>query len=348
MIYDSITQKLLFNPDGDDSIETRTMIGGNSTNLLNLNNVKYTWAKDMYREMSGNVWFPEKVDLSKDKLQFTMLDKYDKNAYEHYLSFLTFMDSVQTNNIPNIFAYITAPEVTILGAIQTFQEAIHSVAYSYLFETVVEPQRRQEIFYMWRTNKELLHRNKHIAKVYQDFIDKPNTFNFFRALLANYILENIYFYNGFIFFYNLEYRNTMLGSADNIRYINRDEASHGDLFRAIIMTIIEENKLDFDWKNLAYEMTDASVKEEIHFHQGILQNRIIGMSDSTVDSYTKNLGNNNLIGIGLQPLYIGVKNPYEYLKKGTGDDQNGQKGNFFESTMTNYSNAATLSGWDDL
>ncbi len=49
-------QKLLFNPNGDDSIQTRTIIKGNTTNLFNLNDVKYVWANKLYRIMMANFW----------------------------------------------------------------------------------------------------------------------------------------------------------------------------------------------------------------------------------------------------------------------------------------------------
>jgi ribonucleotide reductase beta subunit family protein with ferritin-like domain len=51
----------LFNPFGDDRVENRTIIHGNTTGLFNLNNTKYQRAKGMYTMMIGNFWVPEKV-----------------------------------------------------------------------------------------------------------------------------------------------------------------------------------------------------------------------------------------------------------------------------------------------
>ena len=47
-----------------------------------------------------------------------------------------------------------------------------------------------------------------------------------KACIANFILEGIYFYSGFMFFYNLSRNGKMSGSAQEIRYINRDENTH--------------------------------------------------------------------------------------------------------------------------
>ena len=49
-------QKILFNPDGDDTLLNRTIIKGNPTNLFNLNDVKYIWANRLYRTMMANFW----------------------------------------------------------------------------------------------------------------------------------------------------------------------------------------------------------------------------------------------------------------------------------------------------
>ena len=39
----SLVKRPLFNPDGDIDIRQRRMIGGNTTNLNDFNNMKYQW-----------------------------------------------------------------------------------------------------------------------------------------------------------------------------------------------------------------------------------------------------------------------------------------------------------------
>lgn len=58
-----------------------------------------------------------------------------------------------------------------------------------------------------------------------------------KTLIANYILEGIYFYSGFMFFYALGRINKMPGVVQEIRYINRDENTHLWLFRSIILEL---------------------------------------------------------------------------------------------------------------
>ena len=43
---DQLIRTPLFNPDGDTEVRDRRMIGGNSTNLNDFNNLKYPWVSD--------------------------------------------------------------------------------------------------------------------------------------------------------------------------------------------------------------------------------------------------------------------------------------------------------------
>jgi ribonucleoside-diphosphate reductase beta chain len=65
-------------------------------------------------------------------------------------------------NLPNINDYITAPEINLILAIQTFQEAIHSQSYATILETVVPAEKRDQVYYFWRDDEYLLERNKFI------------------------------------------------------------------------------------------------------------------------------------------------------------------------------------------
>ncbi len=46
----------IFNPQGDDRIENRSMWFGNVTNLMQLNDVRYPWAVSLYQQMRENFW----------------------------------------------------------------------------------------------------------------------------------------------------------------------------------------------------------------------------------------------------------------------------------------------------
>lgn len=341
--------KRLFNVDGDDSVINRRMIKGNVTNLFNLNNVKYTWANKMYRLMMENFWIPEKVSLFDDKRAYNELTEAEQNAYDGILSFLVFLDSIQTNNLPNINDYITAPEVNLILSIQTYQEAIHSQSYAYIIESIIPADKREKIYDRWREDEILLERNKYIAEIYQNFIDDKNDKNFAKVLIANFLLEGIYFYNGFNFFYNLASRSLMIGTADEIKYINRDELTHCVIFNNIIKEIRKENDVFFSDDEI-YEMFEKAVEQEITWSNHIIGNNIMGITKDTIEQYTKFIANERLRAIGLKPLYEGFdKNPYKHLEQISDTTGEGNvKGNFFEANVTAYNQSTAVEGWDEI
>lgn len=336
----------IFNAKGDDAVQSRTIIKGNTTGLFNLNAVKYSWAKNMYQVMVGNFWVPEKVGgLQEDALQYKNLDPAEREGYKAIISFLTFLDSIQTVNLPNFSDYITSPEVNLLLSIQSFQEAIHSQSYATILETVVDAKEREKIYYYWREDKVLLERNKYIGQIYQDFIDNPTDENFFRGLVGNYLLEGLYFYNGFAFFDTLVYSSKMTATGRMINYIRRDELSHVVLFSNIMREIKSEFPDIFD-EQLVYDMFKVAVEQEIKWTNHILGNKVAGITEESTELYTKYLANQRLQLLKLKPLYPEVtKSPYKYLESMA--DNNSEKTNFFESTVTNYTQSSSLSGtWD--
>ena len=118
----------LFNPEGDTEIEKRRLVGGNTTNLNDFNNMKYKWVSDWYRQAMNNFWVPEEINLAQDLKDYPNLLSSERTAYDKILSFLVFLDSLQTANLPNVTEYITANEVCLCLHIQTFQECLHSQA----------------------------------------------------------------------------------------------------------------------------------------------------------------------------------------------------------------------------
>ena len=91
---ESLTKKPLFNPQGDLDVRDRRMIGGNTTNLNDFNNMKYPWVSDWYRQAMNNFWIPEEINLGQDVKDYPHLDAAERAAYDKILSFLVFLDPV--------------------------------------------------------------------------------------------------------------------------------------------------------------------------------------------------------------------------------------------------------------
>ncbi|MGL5150351.1 MAG: ribonucleotide-diphosphate reductase subunit beta [Clostridium sp.] len=338
-----INKRALFNEFGDTEVNKKRMINGNTTNLNDFNNMKYSWVSDWYRQSMNNFWIPEEINLAQDLKDYQNLLHEERVAYDKILSFLIFLDSIQTANLSNINNYITASEVNLCLTIQAFQEAVHSQSYSYMLDTICSPEKRNEILFQWKNDEVLLERNKFIGDLYNNFLESPTKKNLVKTLMANYILEGIYFYSGFMFFYNLERNGKMPGSAQEIRYINRDENTHLWLFRSIIKELQREEEDLFtpEFKEQLKEMMRIGVENEIEWANYVIGDKIQGINKNLIDEYIKYLGNIRLIALGLEPLYEEcVENPAKWVD--VLSDANSVKTDFFEAKSTAYAKSATL------
>ena len=344
-----LPHKPLFNPDGDTDVLKRRMIGGNTTNLNDYNNLKYTWASEWYRQAMNNFWIPEEINLSQDRKDYGKLLEKERQAYDKILSFLVFLDSIQSANLPCIGEYITANEMNLCLSIQTFQECVHSQSYSYMLDTICSPEKRNEILYQWKTDERLLKRNTFIGELYNEFQTKKDSFTLLKVMMANYILEGIYFYSGFMFFYNLSRNGKMPGSAQEIRYINRDENTHLWLFRNMILQLKEEEAELFTKENIQVlkAMLIEGVEQEIAWGHYVLGDDIPGISKEMITEYIKYLGNLRFTGLGFEAVYPGYEKEPESMKwVSYYSNANMVKTDFFEAKSTAYAKSTAL--FDDL
>ncbi len=339
----------IFNPTGDDSIANRTIWFGHTTNLMQLNDVRYNWAVGLYQQMRENFWIPQRLDVTQDVTDYWNLTDEERFAFDGILSYLTFLDSIQTCNIPHIKSSITAPEISLCMAEQISQEGMHNQSYQYMIETIIPGDRRRDVYDFWRTDKVLKERCEYIAGLYQQYVDNPTQENYFVALLADYMLEGLYFYNGFIYFYNLASRMLMPGSADIFKMINRDELSHVRLYQKLIPEAMAVLPHSLDQ---IYEMFAVAVEHECNWTNHIVGNNILGITEASTEQYTKYLANNRLRAIGLDPLFKDQKynkSPYTHLERFSDTKKEGHtKANFFEATVTSYVMSSGLSGWDEI
>lgn len=340
-----LKKKPLFNEFGDIEVQKRRMINGNTTNLNDFNNMKYAWVSDWYRQAMNNFWIPEEINMNQDIKEYRSLSEAERTAYNKILSFLIFLDSIQTANLPNVGEYITANEINLCLTIQAFQEAVHSQSYGYMLDTICSPEERTEILYQWREDAHLLKRNKFIGDLYNDFQMHKDEVHLMKVMIANYILEGIYFYSGFMFFYNLGRNAKMGGSVQEIRYINRDENTHLWLFRNMILELQKEEPQLFseELKEEYRTMLKKGVEEEIAWGAYVIGNEIDGLTITMVEEYIKYLGNLRSENLGLGILYPGhEKEPASMEWVSAYANANLIKTDFFEAKSTAYAKSTAL------
>jgi ribonucleoside-diphosphate reductase beta chain len=328
-------KKVIYNPESKESVSGRKIISGNPTGLIELTKVKYQWAINLWDMMLANTWFPKEVDMTQDARDYKLLSAHEKRMYDLVLSQLIFMDSIQTNNIQdNMNPFVTAPEINVLLARQAFEEALHSSSYAVMVESISE--NTDEIYDMWRQDHVLAKKNDHIAQVYMDLEANPTDENKLLAMFANQALEGIYFYAGFAAMYTLARSGKMLGSAQMIRFIQRDEVTHLLVFQNMINSMRKERPDLFtpELEERVYEMFRAAVDLEATWGKHITNGQILGLNDQIIEQYIQYLADDRLSRVGMKKLF-NVDHPMKWVDGFS--KLNEHKSNFFEATVTNYS-----------
>ncbi|MDY3090715.1 MAG: ribonucleotide-diphosphate reductase subunit beta [Porphyromonas sp.] len=344
-----LKKKALFNEHGDVDVTKRRMINGNTTNLNDFNNMKYAWVSDWYRQAMNNFWIPEEINLSQDVKDYRQLSEAEKVAYDKILSFLIFLDSIQTANLPNVAEYITANEINLCLTIQAFQEAVHSQSYSYMLDSICSPEERSNILYQWKDDEHLLKRNKFIGDIYNEFQEDQSPAQLLKTMVANYILEGVYFYSGFMFFYNLGRNGKMPGSVQEIRYINRDENTHLWLFRSMILELKKEEPQLFTEEAVESfrQMIKTGAEQEIAWGEYVIGDSIDGLTMQMVSDYIKYLANQRSENLGFGILYPSYeKEPVSMNWVSQYSNANLIKTDFFEGKPSAYSKSSAIE--DDL
>ena len=331
-----IEKKMVYNESSIENLNERMVIGGNPSGIINFSKVKFQWASELYDLMLQNTWFPAEVSTSSERKDYTNLTPPEKRMYDLVLAQLIFMDSLQTNNLmDNINPYITAPEINACLSRQAFEESLHSKSYQVLADSVSD--NTDEIYELWRVDEKLSEKNSFVASIYIELSTGEVTEEkILLALFANQILEGLYFYAGFAALYTLGKSGKMLGTAQFIRFIQRDEVTHLLLFQNMINSVRKEKAYLFtaELEEKVREMFRKAVELESSWGHYITQNQILGLTDPIITQYIQYLADKRLEAVGYKAEY-GVKHPIPWVDGYS--SFNDQRGNFFEANIVNYS-----------
>lgn len=319
-----------------EMVNRRRLIGGPDDKLMCISPLKHKWAMDVFKVMRKNEWSPESIPMGNDKLDYvTKLDPAERVMYDKALAFVSNLDGIQFNNlITNIGAHISSPEVSMAISRQAYEEANHVLAYSLMAEAVSDSPL--EIYGMYETDAILAEKNKSIMAQSDELAGEFTPEKFALAVVGNICLEGIYFFSGFLGFFVLAKHGKMLKSADNVKYIQRDEETHLELFFGMYRTLQAENPEIFtpEFYEKAKRIVMNAVELETAWGKHIISGGVLGVTDAIVENYIKHLANERVAKIGWDPIYPGIKNPIPWVNAIS--KVGGVETNFFEGKITDY------------
>lgn len=336
--------------DVDAPNRSTKIINGKSSNVLNWDDVAFSWAYPKYKKMLANFWSPFEINMSQDIKQFPHLTPQEQDAFLKIIGLLALLDSIQTDYAGKVADYLTDSSLNALMIMLAQQEVIHNHSYSYVLSSLVQRKKQEEVFEYWRTEPILRKRNDFITDGYKAFAETPSVENLLKSIVYDVILEGLFFYSGFAFFYHLARNQKMVSSSTMINYINRDEQIHVDLFVKIFKEVLlEYPEHNTDSLELFVEETfQQAAQLEIEWARHIIGDQFAGIELEDVEAYIKFYANVRAHQLGFKRPFEGYRtNPLKWIK--AYEDVDLGKSDFFEQKSRQYTKVNVVdNGFDEL
>ena len=342
-----LTKRKLYNVEAPN--RGNSILRGEFSGVVNWNDLNHNWVYHKYETMKQNFWNPREISMANDRKQWNTLSEEEKRAFRYIIGQLASLDSIQAEYCNQAKEYIHDPSIShAIGTIE-FQEVLHNESYSYIFQSLPIPfEESNKVFDLWRKDEVLKERNKLLFEVYKEFIESKTVENFLKSLIADIILEGLYFYSGFAYFYNLKRHGLMDGTYQMVQYINRDEHIHVGFFAQLFKEITREEGVNIkELEPFAHELFKKASELEVKWSKyGIGQRAYRNVTLEEVEGYIKFYTDYRLKQLGFKPLYNQKTNPLKWISQMTAINKG--KVDFFESKSRTYTKVNDINGFDEL
>ncbi|WP_409274150.1 ribonucleotide-diphosphate reductase subunit beta [Neobacillus sp. SCS-31] len=333
----------------DEPNRSTGIINGQSSGLLNWNDIAYPEMYDLYQTLLSNFWKAQEINMQDDIKQWDSLSAVEKDIFLRVNTQLASLDSLQTPTMSQVMDYVTDSSFKAIFAVISQQEAVHNESYSYVLSSLVPLSEQNKRFNEAKADPIVQKRNKLILDAYEQFRQTPTPQHLFELGVNSIILEGIYFYAGFAFFYNLARQQKMLKTSTMISYIQRDEMQHAYFISQFIRILLTENPSLNTEKNIRYiyEAIGKAVDLENEWAAEILK-EIDGINLAEFKGYVEYLANKRLRQLGLKNLYEDRDNPMPWIHVFSDEMINETKSDFFEQKSRTYTKVTQSNGFDEL
>lgn len=311
--------KTIFNTKNVDPM-SQPLFLGKDLGVQRYDILKYPVFKKLTKKQKENFWSPEEIELKKDRADFATLTDNEKFIFTSNLKYQTMLDSVICRGVPTLLDYVTNSELEACLITWMFFEQIHSESYSYIIQNVYADS--SEVFGGIYEDKEIMKRANSAIEDYNNLMgmasgsDKLSDIKkqIYMTIVSINILEAIRFYVSFICSFAFAENKKMVGNADIIKLIKRDEALHLTNTQEILKILHAEESEGFtktaeQCQGKAIKMFESAAKEEKEWASYLFKNgSIIGLNEQVLHQYIDWLCMSRRKSIGLPYDNVG-KNP---------------------------------------
>ena len=281
--------------------------------------VKYPVFKNLDSRQMMNFWRPEEIELKKDRGDFKEMSDNEKFIFTSNLKYQTMLDSVICRGVPTLLEYVTNTELEACMMTWQFFEKIHSQSYSYIIQNVYADSK--EVFGGIYEDKEIMKRAKSAIEDYNNLMgmacDSTKIADLkkqiYMTIMSINILEAVRFYVSFVCSFAFAENKKMVGNADIVKLIKRDEALHLSNTQEILKILHKEEDEGFvkpakQCEEAAVEMFEHAANEEKEWASYLFKDgSIIGLNETVLHQYIDWLCMSRRKTIGLP--YTTGKNP---------------------------------------
>ena len=336
------------------AFNSKRVINGKDTMFFNILPLKYQWAYDLYKTMKNNHWEPEDISMQKDVEQWRSDEISDVERWiiKMGIGYFSAAEGIVGDNVLHVVReVVTAPELKLVLGRHAHEENIHADSLVYMISSLgINPHECEAMFEdvpsitaknnFVVSNSRAMRRDTDLTVTANKQALAKNIFMF------GQIMEGTQFYGLFGMILSLYRQNKFPGIGQMFRYTLRDESNHIEVFRNLLMDLIEENEDVWtpEFRQDLRDLMAEAVTLEKEFIRDCLPVNAVGLSADEFCQYIDYIADRRLEGVGLKVLNPGVENPFPWLAEMM-DIKKEQ--NFFEGRVTEYQKASALGSVDD-
>lgn len=312
--------------------------------------VRYTWARQHYKNSVANNWIPEEIPMEKDREQWEtsdVLTENERHLIMWNLGFFSNADNLTVNNIPlAISRHVVNPECRQFMLRQAYEGAIHADAFIHCCDSLkIEPR---DIYEAHEAIPSTTIKNEFTASLTKTLLDpgfeikttKDKQLFLLDVIGYVMVIEGIFFYSGFVMMLQLMRSNKMKGMGEQFQYILRDKSVHIAYGRDLIKGIVVENPDIWteEFGRKVHTIFQKAIEIEMNYINDCLPYGLLGLDGDAMKQYIRYIIDRRCEMINL-PILFGDENPFLWMSEII--DLKREK-NFFEAKVTEYHMSGNL------
>jgi ribonucleoside-diphosphate reductase beta chain len=291
------------------------MFLGEDLGIQRYDKFRYPKFYELFLQQKENFWMPFEIGLANDRVQYERLTNEEKFVFESNLRWQTATDSLLSRSIHQMTKYMSSTELELCCGTWADMENVHSLSYTWILQNITKDAGR--FFDSILEDKYIVERMEKISNAYDKLLGDSKNIKqeIFDAVLSTQVTEGLSFYVSFACSFYFGYRGKMVGNADIIKLIHRDEATHVAITQNIMkywrdnknegfQDVIKQNE------QKVYDVYGQAVQNEKDWAKHLFSiGSLIGLNEQMLGGYIEWLANSRLVSMGYKKMFDQKVNP---------------------------------------